>query len=80
MFDKNNGIGVTQNDTNWLNPTIKLNYSSHRHDRFFCRVISWGSNGKHFYANASGTEYDGPWYHIKCECLKSLILIILPLH
>lgn len=79
MFDVDDASPKTQDDTNLLNPTITLNYSSYDRDRFFCRVISKNGNSD-FYVNASTSGYNGPWYHIKCECLKSLILIILPLH
>ena len=63
------------NNNNWLNPSFTLDYSSYKYDEFFCRVRSNGD----LYAEGK-TQYDGPHYHIKCECLKSLILIILPLH
>ena len=67
------------NNINWSNPAIKLNYSSYRHDRFLCRVRST-NNEINFYRDASSVGYDGPWYHIKCKYLKSLMLIQLPLH
>ena len=66
-----------EEDDNWLSPSFTLNYSSYQYDRFFCRVRSLHGN---FYANDKESEYYGPCYHIKCECFKSLILIILPLH